>query len=906
MLPDLALSLREPKFYLAMQKAFQKRTWTDLAFISALLGLGAVFLIVLRGNPFVFSGTGKAVLVSLVAALVGSWLVVARASITKPRSKERQDRDVESRKTVFLKNLVWCALLLGVTIVSFYQPLRIHFWHGADDFGPLIPSSVWTEAADTGQNRPLMYMPHRIGAMVTPDRIEGFLWLAVALCFFNGALLGGFLRSATSLPPSVCASAALLLVANRADYARFAPLWASNAYCASVFLLLASLWSLAVSFQRGSRLLLVFSCILVIASLLVVEGGYLLALIGPASLLLKKDRNQVLVWLFAYLGSIGVTGLRFALFLLETSGNSYQAASTSAVLKSPALMIENLKLHLGAPLAYFTDFSLPGSDWPSALLALLLAAMVFALSTGNAVQRLSFKTYSKGIGAAVLALLLGTLPFLPVSGLFRTHFFAAPADAALVAIALGLVGSLFPRRTGMWIFGTLICVLVGHSTLASLREQKAAIASENVYFEKTVHIFNQVHSLSPKFAPGSLIVFVLDDNIPSPLRMNYGVYILSEAILGTPALQANFKDITPSDWSVDFAPGSVVVTIPAVGSLSSKREFRYDQIVAFRLTADGTVSLLERLPTRVLPIGNHATSYAPLALMRPGPVDELQYLRYPLWAEKPPDILDSSPGMILAGNWPPLQIQKDSLFREAGNFESIAVNPMGQSKRSLRLSVRPPAMTGPWELQALDEKHRIIASCTITKRQTVELAVPLEPSRINLFQLRMLEKRSANADDSVATPFRIYCRGKYPNLVHPPGPDPADIVSLGMRLGDNWYPLEHSAGEAFRWVENDAQIVVGRDWNEGANVLLTLEPGPGAGGRTLEFQFIDQRGQIVMQTQVSARQDVRIVLPASAPRNSVYRLHVIGGGRRAPAGEERILNFRVFRCCLNSLPAQVN
>ena len=906
MLPDLALRPREPKFYLAMQKTFQKRTWTDLAFVSALLGLGAVFLIVLRGSPFLLSGTGKAVLVSLLAALVGSWLFVARASITKPLTWGRYDRDAESPKTVFLKNLVWCALLLGVTIVTFYQPLKIHFWHGADDFGPLIPSSLWTEAADIGQNRPLMYMPHRIGAMITPDRIEGFLWLAVALCFFNGALLGGFLRSATSLPPDVCASAALLLVANRADYARFAPLWASNAYCASVFLLLASLWSLVVSFERGNRLLLVLSCVLVIASLLVVEGGYLLALIGPGSLLLKKDRSQVLVWLFAYLGSIGVTGLRFALFLFETSGNSYQAASTSAVLKSPAVMIENLKLHLEAPLAYFADLSLPGSDWPCGLLALLLAAMFFALNTKNSEHNLSVKTYFASIGTAVLALVLGILPFLPVSGLFRTHFFAAPADAALVAIAMGLLGSFFPHRIGHWVSGSLISVLVAHSTLSSLREQKTTIASENVYFEKTVHIFKQVHSLSPTFAPDSLIVFVFDDNIPSPLRMNYGVYILSEAILGTPALQANFKDITPSDWSVDFAPGSVVVTMPSVGSHSSKREFRYDQIVAFRLTEDGTVSLLEKLPGRLLPEGNHSMSYAPLALMRPGPVDELRYLRYPSWAEKPPDILDSSPGMILAGDWPPLQIQKDSLFREAGNFESIAVNPMGQSERALRFSVRPPAMTGPWGLAALNEKLEIVAVSTVVKRQTVELALPLVPDRINVFKLRMLEQRSPGAGGSVAVPFRIYCKDKHINMVHPPGLNPDDIVSLGLRLGDNWYPLEHSSGEAFRWVENDAQIVVGRDWNEGANVLITLEPGPGTGGGPLEFQFIDQGGQIVTQTQVSARQDVRIVLPASAPRNSVYRLHVISGGRRAPVGEERVLNFRVFRCRLNSLPAQVN
>jgi hypothetical protein len=55
---------------------------------------------------------------------------------------------------------------------------------------------------------------------------------------------------------------------------------------------------------------------------------------------------------------------------------------------------------------------------------------------------------------------------------------------------------------------------------------------------------------------------------------------------------------------------------------------------------------------------------------------------------------------------------------------------------------------------------------------------------------------------------------------------PADIIaSPGMQLGEGWEPLETFRNETFRWVDNDAQLVVTPFKGEDANLLVTLEPG---------------------------------------------------------------------------------
>lgn len=63
----------------------------------------------------------------------------------------------------------------------------------------------------------------------------------------------------------------------------------------------------------------------------------------------------------------------------------------------------------------------------------------------------------------------------------------------------------------------------------------------------------------------------------------------------------------------------------------------------------------------------------------------------------------------------------------------------------------------------------------------------------------------------------------------------ADIL-LGhqnIALGENWFPLETMRGQSFRWVENDAVLLLAALVPAQHVLRLVLEPGPGAGQKPL-------------------------------------------------------------------------
>ncbi len=118
----------------------------------------------------------------------------------------------------------------------------------------------------------------------------------------------------------------------------------------------------------------------------------------------------------------------------------------------------------------------------------------------------------------------------------------------------------------------------------------------------------------------------------------------------------------------------------------------------------------------------------------------------------------------------------------------------------------------------------------------------------------------------------------------------ADITPPGspFRLANGWYTLEEYGGETFRWVNDDAEVVLtGGD----VNVSMVLEPGPGAGGVPLHLSVLGDNGQSLYSFDVRQRQAIRFGISALTGRQ--FRLHVHGGGAPTP-GESRILNFRVF------------
>jgi hypothetical protein len=118
---------------------------------------------------------------------------------------------------------------------------------------------------------------------------------------------------------------------------------------------------------------------------------------------------------------------------------------------------------------------------------------------------------------------------------------------------------------------------------------------------------------------------------------------------------------------------------------------------------------------------------------------------------------------------------------------------------------------------------------------------------------------------------------------------PAD----GLFLGHGWYPFETYAGQTFRWVDNDAEIVVTAPSGSKQRIKLELETGPSLNSQPFTIQLLDAAGKVVSSADVPIRKQIILDLPTTAGTAAVYHLHVKGGGRRVP-NDPRILNFRVF------------
>jgi hypothetical protein len=127
-----------------------------------------------------------------------------------------------------------------------------------------------------------------------------------------------------------------------------------------------------------------------------------------------------------------------------------------------------------------------------------------------------------------------------------------------------------------------------------------------------------------------------------------------------------------------------------------------------------------------------------------------------------------------------------------------------------------------------------------------------------------------------------------------PEEGPADIVhGPDLTLGSGWGALETFRGQTFRWVENDAQVLVAAGKGGHVRLRLQVEPGPGV-GKSFLLKLLDASGRQVNALRVDGRKSVDLSAPVEAGKSNDYRLHVDGGGRKTP-GDPRILNFRVFR-----------
>jgi hypothetical protein len=114
----------------------------------------------------------------------------------------------------------------------------------------------------------------------------------------------------------------------------------------------------------------------------------------------------------------------------------------------------------------------------------------------------------------------------------------------------------------------------------------------------------------------------------------------------------------------------------------------------------------------------------------------------------------------------------------------------------------------------------------------------------------------------------------------------------GLALGGNWGPYETYRGTSFRWVDDDAEIVLQGGHGE-AQLTIACQGGPSLGEQVFALRVLDaSRRQVDHAVCAGADHPETLLLPLGSGETH-YLLHVDGGGHPIP-GEKRILNFQVF------------
>jgi hypothetical protein len=854
----------------------------DHGFLAALVALAALPLIGWNGSPLFFA-------VWPVVAVCGCWLVLLAVWLkTTPAapafSVPGGDSEQASSRTRMLVRPAIAVLLLMLTLVAFYLPLRINFWGGVDEFTCFQPrdSNVWSDTWDRGLGRPLVGMPAWIAKHLMPGRIEGFLWLAVFLCFGNAwllfLLLGRLMPRATAIPTL----AAILLIVHRADPLRFFIMWASNHYETVIFLLLLASWLFVLSYERQNRILLVLACVALSGALLSNESAYpSAALIPVLGLAVRREWKRYSVWAFAWYGTITLLATRLALFLLISRDASYQSGFLKELIRHPRALLLSLSDKLLPALIYFHRSASWRGYGSFVCAAFALAAVsVLAARRSLAGERITLRV----IALTAVAILCGVLPFLPVNTALRTHFLVAPAEATMLALVIVLVARAFPARLGGIAAAVAAGLLAANATVAAIQTQQRHPSS--VRFEHTVQLFRQIHGISPSFVPNTLLVFVLEDPDRSPLGFNYGIDPLARMILGVDANQANYHD--PFHSVPRFTENRVVATDGRY-----EQVFRYEQVVAFRVKQDGSAVLLRQLPPELLPEPKVGSAYNPLARMRGGAFSELAYFRYPYWTLPPGDVVTPEDGLMLGDGWGPLIAEGRDAYRVAIDGAELVVNSQGANPRDLTLELepRPGSQSDGCEIEVRDSSGAVVATAPLIGRALVHLAVPMEPEQVGLFRL-YVRPPSGSATSAPAAGWarvRAYQRGDatcYAPLVH-------DIFRDGLIPGRGWHALEVENGENFHWAGSDAEIDLRFYLGSAPELALKVQAGPGCRGNSCTLEVRDESNDLLARRTFRTREELRVPVPPGY--RGLLRLHSEGGGPVA-GPDSRVLNYRVFAC----------
>jgi hypothetical protein len=115
-----------------------------------------------------------------------------------------------------------------------------------------------------------------------------------------------------------------------------------------------------------------------------------------------------------------------------------------------------------------------------------------------------------------------------------------------------------------------------------------------------------------------------------------------------------------------------------------------------------------------------------------------------------------------------------------------------------------------------------------------------------------------------------------------------------ISLSGAWHPLEHWAGDTFRWVSSSGTITLLSVADGTERIEMEVQPGPGIAVLPLQLEIVDETGCQLLKTLPHGREVLTIDVPVRANQKSQLRVLARNGGQSI-SGDPRVLDFRVFR-----------
>jgi hypothetical protein len=251
----------------------------------------------------------------------------------------------------------------------------------------------------------------------------------------------------------------------------------------------------------------------------------------------------------------------------------------------------------------------------------------------------------------------------------------------------------------------------------------------------------------------------------------------------------------------------------------------------------------------------------------------------------PADISAGNLNVALGERWYPLENFRGQSFRWVQNDAVVHMAALDAAQHVLRLVVEPGPGAGskPIQIGARLADGTELPPVTVKWKEPITFDLPPESPRVFTATLHCTTEGKPTTSDDRVLNFRVF------ELAVERRPD---VFPAWAKATNNFYPLESHAGQAFRWVKNDAKIDL--YGTRGAELCFDVESGPGLESEPFTLDVQSAGGTTVVSAKVGARTTVRVPM-TGLENSSALVLHVEGGGKLLRT-DPRVLNFRVFNC----------